>query len=202
MCSVRDSHIEKTRKWLGFPIRTSPDQSLFADSPRLFAGFNVLHRLQLPRHPPNALVHLTIQPKPRCSSQPPLAAAKPQQRGRRARARAFGNMVGERSPDFTRGRNDPRRTTTTRRTRRRADALFNFKLVSIPRKSAHLDPPGRSPTNTRRSSERRLASSRWILLRPAKKPKSKHAVRATRLDSGSLATRFREFWWSRGGSNS
>jgi hypothetical protein len=30
---------------VGFPIRTSPDQSLFADSPKLFAGYNVLHRL-------------------------------------------------------------------------------------------------------------------------------------------------------------
>ena len=76
-----------------------------------------------------------------------LDCCETQQRRRRARARALGNMVGERSPDFTRGRNDPRRTTTTRRTCRRADALFNFKLVSIPRKSAHLEPPGRCPTN-------------------------------------------------------
>ena len=30
---------------VGFPIRTSPDQSLFADSPKLFASYNVLHRL-------------------------------------------------------------------------------------------------------------------------------------------------------------
>ena len=29
----------------GFPIRTFPDQRLFATSPRLFAGYNVLHRL-------------------------------------------------------------------------------------------------------------------------------------------------------------
>lgn len=29
----------------GFPIRTSPDQSLFASSPELFAGYRVLHRL-------------------------------------------------------------------------------------------------------------------------------------------------------------
>ena len=34
-----------TRKLVGFPIRTSPDQSLFASSPKLFAGYNVLHRL-------------------------------------------------------------------------------------------------------------------------------------------------------------
>ena len=44
---------------VGFPIRKSPDQSLFADSPRLIAGYNVLHRLQLPRHPPDALLCLT-----------------------------------------------------------------------------------------------------------------------------------------------
>ena len=30
---------------VGFPIRTSPDQSLLADSPGLFAGCHVLHRL-------------------------------------------------------------------------------------------------------------------------------------------------------------
>ena len=29
----------------GFPIRTSPDQSLFAGSPKLFARYNVLLRL-------------------------------------------------------------------------------------------------------------------------------------------------------------
>ena len=45
---------------LGFPIRKSSDQSLFADSPRLIASYNVLHRLLPPRHPPYALIHLTI----------------------------------------------------------------------------------------------------------------------------------------------
>ena len=29
----------------GFPIRTSADQSSFASSPQLFAGYDVLHRL-------------------------------------------------------------------------------------------------------------------------------------------------------------
>ena len=48
---------------LGFPIRTSPDRSLFASSPTLFAGYHVLHRLLPPRHPPYALIHLTIQPQ-------------------------------------------------------------------------------------------------------------------------------------------
>ncbi len=47
-------------KEVGFPIRKSPDQSLFADSPRLIAGYHVLHRLLPPRHPPYALSHLTI----------------------------------------------------------------------------------------------------------------------------------------------
>jgi hypothetical protein len=44
----------------GFPIRTSPDQSFFASSPKLFAGLRVLHRLLPPRHPPHALVRLTL----------------------------------------------------------------------------------------------------------------------------------------------
>jgi hypothetical protein len=44
----------------GFPIRISPDQSSFASSPKLFAGLRVLHRLLPPRHPPHALVRLTL----------------------------------------------------------------------------------------------------------------------------------------------
>ena len=61
--------------WLapvGFPIRTSPDQSLVADSPKLFAGSNVLHRLQLPRHPPYALIRLTIYRNNRPGAQPQI----------------------------------------------------------------------------------------------------------------------------------
>ena len=51
-----------TLERVGFPIRKSPDQSLFADSPKLIAGYYVLHRLLLPRHPPyalNSLDHIT-----------------------------------------------------------------------------------------------------------------------------------------------
>ena len=36
---------------------------MFATSPKLIAGSYVLHRLQLPRHPPYALTRLTIQHK-------------------------------------------------------------------------------------------------------------------------------------------
>ena len=45
---------------VGFPIRKSPDQSLFARSPKLIAGYHVLRRLSSPRHPPHALSHLTL----------------------------------------------------------------------------------------------------------------------------------------------
>ena len=48
----------------GSPIRASADRSLFADSPRLFAGSYALRRLLPPRHPPCALVRLAIQPQP------------------------------------------------------------------------------------------------------------------------------------------
>ena len=40
---------------LGCPIRKSPDQRLFTTSPRLIAGYDVLHRHILSSHPPYAL---------------------------------------------------------------------------------------------------------------------------------------------------
>jgi hypothetical protein len=46
---------------VGFPIRRSPAQSLFSDSPELIAASHVLHRLPAPRHPPYALSNLTIK---------------------------------------------------------------------------------------------------------------------------------------------
>ena len=45
---------------VGFPIQKSPDQSLFASSPKLIAGYHVFRRLSSPRHPPHALSHLTL----------------------------------------------------------------------------------------------------------------------------------------------
>jgi hypothetical protein len=46
---------------MGFPIRKSPDQSLFNGSPKLFAAGHVLRRLPAPRHPPYTLNNLTIK---------------------------------------------------------------------------------------------------------------------------------------------
>ena len=43
----------------GFPIRTSSDQNLCSNSPKLFAATNVLHRLLVPRHSPYTLSSLT-----------------------------------------------------------------------------------------------------------------------------------------------
>ena len=45
---------------VGFPIRTSPDQSLVSGSPTLFAATHVLPRLLSPRHPSCALCSLVI----------------------------------------------------------------------------------------------------------------------------------------------
>src|SRR3954466_11864089 len=45
---------------VGFPIRTSPDQSLVSGSPTLFAATHVLLRLLSPRHPSCALRSLVF----------------------------------------------------------------------------------------------------------------------------------------------
>ena len=50
---------ELAAKLLSFLIRKSPDQSLFADSPEHIAGYNVLRRFLMPRHPPHTLSNLT-----------------------------------------------------------------------------------------------------------------------------------------------
>src|SRR5213593_1729962 len=50
---------------VGFPIRTSPDQSLVSGSPTLFAATHVLLRLLSPRHPSCALCSLVIVSLPR-----------------------------------------------------------------------------------------------------------------------------------------
>ena len=44
---------------LCFHIQKSPDQCLFASFPELIAGYNVLRRLSMPRHPPYTLSSLT-----------------------------------------------------------------------------------------------------------------------------------------------
>ena len=61
MCSDRSNTPSRV---LGFPIRISTDQSLVGSSPWLFAATHVLHRCQVPRHPPLALYSLEEQ---RCS---------------------------------------------------------------------------------------------------------------------------------------
>src|SRR5262249_44072554 len=53
---------------VGFPIRTSPDQSLVSGSPTLFAATHVLLRLLSPRHPSCALCSLVIVSLPAPSS--------------------------------------------------------------------------------------------------------------------------------------
>ena len=45
---------------LGFPIRTSPDQSLLTAPRGSIVVRHVLHRLLAPRHPPCALSSLTM----------------------------------------------------------------------------------------------------------------------------------------------
>ena len=49
---------------LGFPIRTSSDQRLVGNSPRHNAASHVLHRLDMPRHPPCALQNNKQNTKP------------------------------------------------------------------------------------------------------------------------------------------
>src|SRR5256885_16998678 len=57
MCSARRTAALPA---VGFPIRTSPDQSLVSGSPKLIAATRVLLRLLSPRHPSCALSSLVV----------------------------------------------------------------------------------------------------------------------------------------------
>src|SRR3546814_14474205 len=46
----------------GLPHSEIPGSKLVRSSPRLFAAYHVLHRLLVPRHPPNALQRLIADP--------------------------------------------------------------------------------------------------------------------------------------------
>ena len=56
-----------TAEAVGCPIRKSSDQAPARGSPRLIAACYVLHRLSMPRHPPNALTCLI--PHTQCESR-------------------------------------------------------------------------------------------------------------------------------------
>src|SRR5207248_1577177 len=57
MCSAGDNAALPA---LGFPIRESTGQRLFSALPWLIAAVHALHRLLVPRHPPCALIILTV----------------------------------------------------------------------------------------------------------------------------------------------
>src|SRR3979411_2168980 len=57
MCSARD---DAALPAPGCPIRESAGQRPFSASPRLIAAVHALHRLLMPRHPPCALLILTV----------------------------------------------------------------------------------------------------------------------------------------------
>src|SRR5271163_3901299 len=85
----------------GFPIRKSSDHSLVAGSPRIIAGSNVLHRLLVPRHPPCALINLTLGTTCNfCRKQKMLASTM--QFSRYGRNHASGPPIREAPPQAAR----------------------------------------------------------------------------------------------------
>ena len=140
---------------------------------------------------------------------PPLFAPRSLGAQERHATRELGNTVDEHSPDFTRDRDDPRRPRPQRDgPNRRADALFNFKLVSNLSRF-RIGPLGPSDTSrrsrrTRSSTANTQARDAWLHQERivARTARSRHPN--TRPKPCALGSRLPLFarWWSRGGSNS
>ena len=75
---MNSSYVTAALPAVGFPIRTSTDQSLVGGSPWLIAATHVLRRLLEPRHPPHTLSSLVTLN----SDLPSLAARATPSRGR------------------------------------------------------------------------------------------------------------------------
>jgi hypothetical protein len=126
MCSGRD---DGQLRPTGFPIRKSSDHSLVADSPRLIAGSNVLHRLLVPRHPPCALINLAttidarvhyavlkIRPAPRQNPPHPRRAITDHEKTQ-ARARSLRTQQRAQPGPRRSRRSAPRKGRTSRHCR-------------------------------------------------------------------------------------
>ena len=58
--TLRPMHSKWRLSKVGFPIRKSSDQCSIDSSPKLTAVFHFLHRLLMPRHPPDALFNYLL----------------------------------------------------------------------------------------------------------------------------------------------
>jgi hypothetical protein len=119
----------------GSPIRKSSDHSLVADSPRLIAGSNVLHRLLMPRHPPCALSSLTNHYR-HTSKKKMLASTV--QFSRYGRAKAARPLAGGPAPG--RSRRPQASRPSRRKNGRPCPQTPNSVLTRLPREEARSAP--------------------------------------------------------------
>src|SRR3954447_16954907 len=85
----------------GFPHSDIRGSTIARISPRLFAACHVLHRLLAPRHPPNALVTLTIQPPT------PARSTKPRHKRKRANSKPYAHSHNTHTSQIHLSMNNP-----------------------------------------------------------------------------------------------
>src|SRR3954469_4791456 len=117
---------------LGFPIRESAGHRLFSTSPRLIAAVHALLRLLVPRHPPCALLILTvIVPCAAGVTEQPVAARQRSQPARTGDSFVvWPTLCGFQGPGRARPRGTPgaglSKLNSTCRARERA--RFRYRL--------------------------------------------------------------------------
>jgi hypothetical protein len=143
----------------GFPIRRSPDRSSFTSSPGLIAGYNVLHRLLVPRHPPIALSSLLYYKDARvhCEVLNTRAATHPQTRRSKTCVRTENPPTHVSEPSgpnsVLRPNHHPRKLSTPNPPANRRTRLYSLRqqclslIVNVPQ--------FRCPTGHRRTLQNR-----------------------------------------------
>ena len=152
----------------GFPIRTPWDHSSVDSSPRPIAASHVLHRLLVPRHPPNALSNLTTKmlastmqfstnthPHPNTRHQTPRTTPPPGTQfkaGMTHRRDAPEQTTPPQQACSLRTQQDahiqPSRTTGSLHTQPEDQAVL--KPAAVARTNSPVSPPSSNPTTTNR----------------------------------------------------
>ena len=128
----------------GLPHSDIRGSKLVRSSPRLFAAYHVLHRLRVPRHPPNALKALDRSHYPCPPGRGPAAQSNRRRSARQSRGERNGPAKNP-NPRANRGTGPARATRPEGRRNGPRKTSYHTRQARRPRRSNHGRPAGPHP---------------------------------------------------------
>ena len=166
----------------GLPHSDIRGSTIARISPRLFAACHVLHRLLVPRHPPNALLTLEIQSRPRHAQDPSThpagaCAGKP-----RTGQPALSTQHNQRAHEHLEPRSGPL-ASHKEKPRLRSDGYDRGSAHAPPEPSSTVKHHARTGSGMIRPANR----TGWRNPKPPRRVKPRHGDGRDRTDDPLLA---------------